>query len=216
MLKSDRMIALDIGASKLVVAEFSTASFGAPELISYGIGKLGVTPDSETDSSAYVVSTIREIMREQNIRSAPLLMTVSGQAVFPRYVKLPPVTRDKILQIIQYEAVQNVPFPIEEVVWDYQLIGGVAAEELNVMLVAVKVENVTNLTDCVQAAGLEPEIVDVAPMALYNTVRYNYPDLEGCTMILDMGARSSTIQRSAAFTWNPAKTVQHTFDTDVS
>jgi len=57
----------------------------------------------------------------------------------------------------------------------------------------VKIENVTSLTDCVVAAGLEPEVVDVAPMALYNTVRYNYPDLESCTMILDIGARSSNV-----------------------
>jgi len=64
---------------------------------------------------------------------------------------------------------------------------------MNVMLAAVKIENVKPLTDCVQAAGLEPEIVDVATMALYNTVRYNYPDLNGCTMVLDIGARSSNL-----------------------
>ena len=50
-----------------------------------------------------------------------------------------------------------------------------------------------NLTDCVEAAGLEPVLVDVSPLALYNTVRYNYADLPGCTMILDMGARSTNV-----------------------
>jgi type IV pilus assembly protein PilM len=119
-------------------------------------------------------------------------MTVSGQAVFPRFIKLPPVAREKIFQIVQYEAEQNVPFPIDEVVWDYELTGS-GEGELNVMLVAVKVENIRSLTDCVIAAGMEPQIVDVAPMALYNTVRYNYPSLEGCTMILDIGARSSNL-----------------------
>ena len=95
-------------------------------------------------------------------------------------------------QIVQYEAEQNVPFPMDEVVWDYQLLGD-TPEETNVILVAVKIENITSLTDCAVAAGMEPEIVDVAPMALYNAVRYNYPDLTGCTMVLDIGARSSNL-----------------------
>jgi type IV pilus assembly protein PilM len=59
--------------------------------------------------------------------------------------------------------------------------------------VAVKIENIKRLTDAVQAAELEPEIVDVAPMALYNAVRFNYPDLDVCSMVLDMGARSSNL-----------------------
>lgn len=192
MLGSDRIIALDIGASKVVVAEFSVAR-GAPQLLNYSVMPLGVETDTETDTSAYVVAAIRDAMRVCHMKPAPLLMTVSGQAVFPRYVKLPPVAKDKLYQIISYEAEQNVPFPIDEVVWDYQLIAGDETTEQNVMLVAVKIENVTHLTDCVLAAGLEPEIVDVAPMALYNTVRFNYPDLDGCTMVLDVGARSSNL-----------------------
>lgn len=189
----NRVLALNVGASKLAIAEFSTGKSDIPELINYGIGQLGVEPEKDLDSSAYIVSTIRDVMHRNNIKPAPLLMTVSGQAVFPRYVKLPPVAPDKIVEIVKYEAEQNVPFPIEEVVWDYQLISVDEDGGMNVMLAAVKIENVRRLTDCVQAAGLEPEIVDVATMALYNTVRYNYPDLDGCTMVLDIGARSSNL-----------------------
>ncbi len=192
MFKSDRILALDIGASKLVLAEFSVKNSRVPELLRYGIQELG-NSTGDTDASAYIVSAVRDLMREHHMRRAPLLMTLSGQAVFPRYVKLPPVTGDKLDQIVRYEAEQNVPFPIDQVVWDYELIGDASSGEQNVMLVAVKTENVRELTDCVVAADLEPEIVDVAPMALYNTVRYNYPDLDGCTMILDIGARSTNL-----------------------
>ncbi len=195
MFESNRILALDIGAGNLVLAEFAVAKGGGPELLSYGIGGLDAGATGEADASAYIVSAIRQLMREQNIRPAPLYMTISGQTVFPRFVKLPPVAKDKVLEIIRYEAEQNVPFPIEEVVWDYELLrsGDAEQEELNVMLVAVKTDKVTSLTDCVVAAGLEPEIVDVAPMALYNAVRFNYPSLQGCTMILDVGARSSNL-----------------------
>ena len=193
MFEDDRILALNIGAGALSLAEFATEKGGGPVLLSFGIGNLDLNLDSEADASAYIVSAIREVMAEQGMRPAPLYMTVSGQAVFPRYVKLPPVAKDKIVQIIRYEAEQNVPFPIDEVVWDYQLISESDSDDLNAMLVAVKIENVTRMTDCVMAAGLEPEIVDVAPMALYNALRYNYPDLAGCTMILDIGARSSNL-----------------------
>lgn len=195
MFKSNRLIALDIGASKVVVAEFNVARAGMPELVSYGIGPLEAEGSTEADLSAYIVATIRELMRSRGIRPAPVYMSISGQTVFPRFVKLPAVSREKLLPIIRYEAEQNVPFPIDEVVWDYQILGGeqAAHDDVSVMLVAVKTENVTRLTDCVVAAGLEPDVVDVAPMALYNAVRYNHPGLQGCTMVLDVGARSSSL-----------------------
>ena len=192
MFRPDRFIALDIGASKVVVAEFSRRRREDLQLLNYGVGRIEVDPESDVDPSPFIVAVIRDLMNERQIKPAPLLMTVSGQAVFPRFVKLPAVSSDKVEQMINYEAEQNVPFPINEVVWDYQLIGE-SDGEMNAMLVAVKGENVASLTDCVQAVGLEPEIVDVAPMALYNVVRYNYPGLQGCTMVLDIGARSSNV-----------------------
>ena len=192
MLGSDRVIALDVGASKLVLAEFRAVKPQGLELVSYAVSPLGVDADSTPDPSAYIVAGIRDALRESGIRPGAVALSISGQMVFPRYVKLPPVTTDKIAQIVRYEAQQNVPFPIDEVVWDYQLVGQEIGE-LSVLLVAVKGDLVKNLTDCVEAAGLDPILVDVSPLALYNTVRYNYADLSGCTMILDMGARSTNV-----------------------
>lgn len=195
MSRSRQILTLDVGSSKLVMAEFAVERGKSPELLRYGIAPLEVESTGAADTSAYVVAGIRDLMRAQGFRSGPVYMSISGQMVFPRYVKLPNVTKakDKLLQMIRYEAEQNVPFPIDEVVWDYQLIDGEHSDETHVMLVAVKTENVVRLTDCVEAAGLEPEVVDAAPMAIYNVVRYNYPDLGGCKMVLDVGARSSNL-----------------------
>jgi type IV pilus assembly protein PilM len=190
---SDRILALDIGASKLVLAEFSTRNAAVPELLRFGMADLGVSLDKDSDPSAYIVAALRDLIKTEGFHAAPLLMTLPGQAVFPRYVKLPPVGRDKIQQMIRYEAEQNVPFPISEVVWDYQLVGNSELGEQDVLLVAVKTESVVQQTDCVQAAGLDPEIVDVAPLALYNCVRFNYADATGCTMVLDIGARNTNL-----------------------
>ncbi len=191
MFGSDRVLTLDIGASKLAMAEFALLR-GGLELTRYATTSLGADPDSEADASAFVVSGIHELLRTKGFTPGPVMVSISGQAVFPRYVKLPPVASEKIPQIVRYEAQQNVPFPIDEVVWDYQIVGQ-EADGLSVMLVAVKNDFVRNWMACVEAAGLEPETVDVSPFALYNAVRYNYADLPGCAMILDIGARTTNI-----------------------
>jgi len=192
MLKSERILALDVGASGLKIGEFMALKSGGVELINFGVGSLDIDPQGETDRAQYIVTTIRELMHDRAIKPGPVLLSVSGQSVFARFVKLPPVDKEKIFQIIQYEAQQNVPFPIEEVVWDYQLIGG-AGGEVDVMLAAIKAEIIEQLTDAVERAGLEPDLVDVAPMALYNAVRYNYTTLPTCTLVIDMGARSTDL-----------------------
>jgi type IV pilus assembly protein PilM len=193
LFETDRVLALDIGAGKVVLAEFRADRQGGLELLNYGVDSLGGGHESETDRLAYIATAIRSLMRDHGFKPAPLYMSISGQAVFPRFVKLPPVARDKIGQLVQYEAEQNVPFPIEEVVWDYQLLGEIEGGEQNAMLVAAKSDNIKRLTDAVAAAELEPDVIDVAPMALYNAVRYNYADAEGCTMLLDIGSRSTNL-----------------------
>ena len=192
-MAANRILALNIGASQVTLAEFKVSAGNSPVLLQYGSVPLGVEPDSDADSSAFVIDALRTLMKEKSIRPAPLLMSVSGQAVFPRFVKLPPVTKDKVLQMVQYEAEQNVPFPIEEVVWDFQLIGDASDGEQNAMIVAVKTDSVVALTNCVQAIGMEPEVVDVAPLSIANCVQISYPEAEGCTMVLDIGARSTNL-----------------------
>ena len=193
MAKRKRILAIDVGASKVVLAEFEIARNQPPELSRYAISHLEIEPEKDSHAPATLVATIRELMRENGIKPATLYLSISGQAVFPRFVKLPPVSKDKLYQIVRYEAEQNVPFPIDEVVWDYQLLQGESDADVNVMLVAVKIETVMKLTDAVQTAHLEPRVVDAAPLALYNTVNHNYTSEEGCTLVLDIGARSSNL-----------------------
>ena len=92
-----------------------------------------------------------------------------------------------------FEAQQNVPFPIDEVVWDYQLVGGGTEEQIQVVLVAIKADLLEGINAAVESAGLEPLLVDVATMALYNAFRYNYSELSGCSLLVDIGARTTNL-----------------------
>ena len=187
-----RLIALDIGASSIKLGEFITLKAGGIELVGFGVSPLHVDPQSDGERIPQIVSTIKELMHDRGIKSGAVTLCVSGQSVFSRFVKLPPVDKEKVYQIILYEAQQNVPFPMNEVVWDYQLIGR-GEGELDVMLAAIKADIIVQLTDAVEEAGLQTDLVDVSPMALYNAVRYNYSDRAECTLVIDIGARSTDL-----------------------
>ncbi|HUI07610.1 MAG TPA: type IV pilus assembly protein PilM [Verrucomicrobiae bacterium] len=193
MLGSDRIIALDIGASTIKIGEFQVARAHGARLTNFNFADLGIDPEHEETRKTLIVSTIRNALRERNIKSTSVIFSVSGQSVFTRFVKLPPVDESKVVQIIQYEAQQNVPFPIDEVIWDYQLLGNNPQGELEVVLLAIKSDIIEELTEGVESAGLRAQTVDVAPMALFNALRYNYGDLEGGTMIVDIGARTTNL-----------------------
>ena len=185
------ILTLDIGSHSLKLAEFVEVK-GGLEMTRYAVSDLGVDPQSDADRSQYIITTIHDLIRESGCKPGPVQVAISGHAVFSRFVKLPPVEPEKVYQIIQYEAQQNVPFPMNEVVWDYQLISG-ATGDVDVMLAAIKSDIIEGLGDCVRFTGLEPNLVDVAPMALYNAVRYNYDNLPPCTLVVDIGARSTDL-----------------------
>ena len=192
MFSSNRILALNVGASKIALAESVMRGGKASEMVNYGMQALDLSAEGGENGVA-LAGTIRELMRARGIRQAPMMVALSGQAVFPRFVKLPAVARDKLMQMVQYEVEQNVPFPLNEIVWDHQFIGDDSSGEQSVMIVAAKTESVREVTDNVAAAGFEPEVVDMAPMAIYNALRYNHADLDGCTVVLDIGARSTNL-----------------------
>ena len=185
------ILTLDIGSHSLKLAEFMDVK-GGLEMTRYAVSDLGMDPQSDADRSQFIITTIHDLIRESGCKAGPVQLAISGHAVFPKFVKLPPVEPEKVYQIIQYEAQQNIPFPMNEVVWDYQLIRG-ASGDVDVMLAAIKSDVLMEIMDCVSFTGLIPNLVDVAPMALYNAVRYNYDNLPECTLVVDIGARSTDL-----------------------
>src|SRR5205085_1925979 len=151
-----------------------------------GLKSLGQEGTQEVTREAAMTRALQELLSEMPFGSKIINLCAPGFHTFSKFVKLPPVDTSKVTQIIQYEAQQNVPFPLEEVVWDYQILGATATGELEVLLVAIKSDIVEGLFRVAETAGLRLQLVDVSPAALCNSFRYNYGDLEGCTMLLDI------------------------------
>ncbi|MCC5842718.1 MAG: type IV pilus assembly protein PilM [Verrucomicrobia bacterium] len=188
---SKRILTLDVGASTIKLAEFQISKDHQLTLMNYGTRAIGLDPQDEANRMVYTGSAVDELFKEMRIKPGHVLLSLSGQHVFSRYVKLPPVSGDKVSQIVEYEAKQNIPH-LDEVVWDRQILPG-SEGDMDVLLAAVKQDIVENLAEAVRACGLETEMVDISIAALYNAYRHTYPETDGCTMILDMGAKTTSV-----------------------
>ena len=192
-----RLITLNLGSQTIGLAEFRADHSGLV-LVKYRLREVPL--DSETglrrDAHLALQETavvLREMMREMQIHGGQVNYAVPAQSAFVRFVKLPALDATKIDQIIAFEAQQNVPFPMDEVVWDYQLVGGGLGEQIQVVIVAIKRDLLDEINNGVEETALRTRIVDVASMALYNAFRYSYPDLGDCSLLLDIGARTTNI-----------------------
>src|SRR5437870_6809868 len=193
MLNTKSFLCLDFGAGSLKVAEFEITEAGTLSLKNYGLKTLGLEGAQESKREGAILRALQELLANKGFTAKNVNVCAPGFHVFSKFVKLPPVDTSKVTQIIQYEAQQNVPFPLEEVVWDYQILGTTVTGELEVLLVAIKADVVEGLFRTAEASGLRVQLVDVSPAALCNAFRYNYGDLEGCTMLLDVGAKTSNL-----------------------
>jgi len=187
-----RIFSLNLGSQSVGLAEFRGQAAGGLVLHAFRVREILADPASENARNAQITNAIREMLAELQIDRGKVNYAIASQSVFARFVKLPAVDEEKIERIIGFEAQQNVPFPIDEVVWDYQLIGG-ADEQIQVVLVAIKEDLLEGVNAAVESAGLRTSIVCVATMALYNAFRYNYSDLAGCSLLVDIGARTTNL-----------------------
>jgi type IV pilus assembly protein PilM len=132
----------------------------------------------EADPVELVREALELFLSRNSVKGDRVAISVPGQAGLARFIKLPPVESKKIPDIVKYEAKQQIPFPLDEVVWDFQrMAGGMEEEgfalETEVGLFAMKREQVTKALRPFNDAGIEIDIVQLAPLALYNFVVFD-------------------------------------------
>ncbi len=193
MLKAKTFLGIDFGAGTLKVAEFEPADGGGLRLLRFGVRALGLPGSQDAARDGVLKRALTELLAEGGFVSRQANISAPGYQVFSKFVKLPPVDASKISQIIQYEAQQNVPFPLAESAWDHQILGTAADGAREVLLVAIKADVVEKLFAVGESVGLKMEVVDASMSALANAFRYNYGDVEGCSLLIDIGAKTSNV-----------------------
>lgn len=194
MAKPSHILTLNLGMQTVSMAEFEALPGDGLRLIGFQEAEMILDPGADATRPDQLKSLIQEMLASLSPKSSiPIYACLPSQSVFSRFVQLPGETAEDVESIIPFEAQQNVPYPIDEVVWDHQLMGQKQGDTWDVGLVAIKADQLDDLVAAIKQGGLQVQALDLAPMALYNALRYNQPDLPGCTLVIDIGARSTNL-----------------------
>lgn len=180
MAKSKAVWGIDIGQCALKAVKLSydakedKAVLEAFDFVEHP--KILSQPDAEPDE--LIRSALQQFLSRNDVDEQTVYLSVPGQAGLARVVKLPPVESKKVADIVKFEANQQIPFKLDDVAWDYQLLGSGEVTEgyvvdAEVGIFAIKKENVGRHLMPLDRNGVEVDTVQLAPVALYNFAAFD-------------------------------------------
>jgi type IV pilus assembly protein PilM len=193
MADPNSIAVISLGSQRVSGALFGKTPGGDLILKRYEIIELDGDPSLDVSRLSQLKGALQELVAKVKIKGLKTWCAVPGHPVFSRFVKLPPVHGDKLAQIVEFEARQNVPWQLDEVSWDYEVVTKSDLGEIEVVLAAMKREPLNEMHQEVASSGVKMVGMDVGPLALYNAFRYSYPDVDEPALIVDMGARSTNL-----------------------
>jgi type IV pilus assembly protein PilM len=194
--KKNHLIGLDIGSRTIKVAEVVDSKTGSalktfntidiePELIEEGSIK-----DPET-----VAEYIRELFKGVKLKNKNVAISIGGYSVIVKKINVQTMTEDELHETIHFEAEQYIPFDINDVNLDFQILGESEhnPNQMSVLLVAAKKEMVNEYINLVQMANLNTCIIDVDAFALQNIFEFNYTPEDEHVALIDIGASKTSL-----------------------
>ena len=195
--KKDHLAGLDIGAAFVKVAELKTTKKGRT-LHKFGIAKVpdGMIQEGRITDMKGLAEIIRSLFKSQKIKEKNVALSTGGHSVIIKTISTSKVPDGELHRNIRAEAEQYIPYDIDDVNIDYQILGDseYSAEQMNVLLVAVKQDLVDEYVELIHMAGLNPVIIDVDAFALQNIYEI-LPDVDHgrITLLLDVGASKTSV-----------------------
>ncbi len=209
MAKSDAVWGIDIGQCALKALrcrphekDDNRMVVEAFDYIEYP--KILTQPEANRDE--LIREALQQFLTRNDLTGERVAIAVPGQSGLARFIKLPPVERKKIPDIVKYEARQQIPFALEDVVWDYQPLVGSEDEgyaiETEVGLFAMKRDQVARHLKPLEDAGIDVEIIQLAPLAIYNFICFDRLHVEGAydpanpppsTVIISLGTDTTDL-----------------------
>jgi type IV pilus assembly protein PilM len=151
------------------------------------------TPDLDQDEA--VRMALGALANHYDLSGATIVMSVPGHSAFARFAKLPPVEPKKIPAIVRFEAQQQIPFPLEEVEWDYQTFRSPNSPDVEAGIFAITKQRINERLAVYQDVGVTPDVVTLSPVAAYNALAYDLSFSEETpgAIILDIGTTSTDL-----------------------
>ena len=196
MAQQNLILCIDIGGDSIKAAEFSYVPGQSLTLERFAYTEYEFSSDEPPED--VILKTLTDVIKTNGFTARDVYISLSGKNAFVRFVKIPAMTtdKDKIQEIISYEAQQAIPFSSDEVVWDSQLLQPTAdadGSEIDAMIVIVKKQEVSRISELVEKLGKRIALIEVAGTSCYNSARANNVGANECQMILDIGGRCSTL-----------------------
>ncbi|MDD4954345.1 MAG: pilus assembly protein PilM, partial [Candidatus Omnitrophica bacterium] len=187
---STSSIALDIGTRFIKLVELKKEKAG---IVLSKIGIKEIPVDLKLDRDKITLQLISQLMSENRIKPGPVNISVSGQSVFVRFVKLMQVKEDKLKQTMKFEAQNQIPFGLNEVMWDWALLDrDKTAAASKAVIVAIKKNIAEEMVSRLNSVKLSVALIDVAPVSVYNCMAFNEDyNPENLGAVLDIGAKST-------------------------
>ena len=195
--KRNRLVGLDIGSKTIKAAEiieskkgFTLSKFGMAD-IAPGLIEDGAIKDPEA-----VAETIRNLFKSYGIKNHSVAVSIGGYSVIVKKISVQTVTEEQLQETIHFEAEQYIPFDINDVNLDFQILGENEnnPNQMNVLLVAAKKEMVNDYVNLAELANLEPRLIDVDAFALQNVFELNYEPSESENIaLIDIGASKTSL-----------------------
>ena len=188
------VIGLDIGSNSVKAVEITIKSrdkgFELRGLGQAALPSEAIVQGAFLNSSA-IVDTIHEAIDSGRFSSKDVAASVSGHSVIVKRVNLPQMTREELEDQIQWEAEQYIPFDVNEVNLDFQILDSNEEEgQMDVLLVAAKKDLIDDYFQVISEAGLNPVAIDVAGFAIQNAFEANYEqDPAAITALVNIGAQ---------------------------
>src|SRR5436309_7175708 len=196
--KKQSLVGLDIGSHSVKLAEVESQANKGYRLVNWGISPpLGeAIVDGEIMDRQLVVDAIVNLLESRAIRTRNVAASVSGRAVIVKKITMNRLSADDAQQAVYWEAEQHVPYDINDVSLDFEILGASPNDpkQMQVLLVAAKKDMVMSFSDLMREAGLQPIIVDVDSFAAQNALQANYDfGTEEVVAILNIGAEITNI-----------------------
>lgn len=193
MPKSNNSWGIEIGADAIKAVHLVRQGTGI-ELADYEVfpfKKVLTTPDIDADEA--IRENLQKFITAHSLRRGKIFVSVPGSKAFAKFAKLPPVDPKKVPDIVKFEAVQQIPFPIEQVEWDYQIFTRTDSPDVEVGIFAITKDRVAAFLENFDAVGQSVDGMTLSALAVYNAMAYDLeltPDSPG-TIFIDIGAIST-------------------------
>ena len=195
--KKKNLVGLDIGSSSIKAVEVKPAKGDAWELANVGIEYLPpeAIVDGQIMDSTTVIDAVHSLFDEYKIKTREVATAISGNSVIVKKIQLPSMTEQELAESIHWEAEQYIPFDIQDVNLDYQVLEpGAAGGSMDILLVAAKKDKINDYMSVINQAGRNPIVMDIDAFALQNAYGVNYVAGPGrIVALVNIGASQANI-----------------------